>query len=113
MQQYQGDQQEYDAHSREQSRDPNGPPGSDFNPGGPEGAEGERGLGSALAGGAAGYFLGRKKNHGFLGAVGGAIVGNIVGNKMKEHGGHGNHGHHGHHGQQGGFGGSSWGGGRW
>ncbi|CAF9931072.1 MAG: hypothetical protein GOMPHAMPRED_005810 [Gomphillus americanus] len=113
VQHYQGNQQNYDAQSQEQYRDPNGPPGSDFNPGGPEGAEGERGLGSALAGGTAGYFLGRKKNHGFLGAVGGAIVGNIVGNKLKEHGNQGHHGHHGHHGQQGGFGGSSWGGGRW
>ena len=35
-------------------------------------------------GGAAGYYMGRKKNHGFLGAVGGAILGNYLGDKVKD-----------------------------
>lgn len=46
--------------------------------------EGERGLGSSLAGGAAGYFLGKKAgNHGVLGALGGAVIGNYLGDKHK------------------------------
>ncbi|KAJ5832174.1 hypothetical protein N7474_000485 [Penicillium riverlandense] len=49
----------------------------------PEGDD--RGLGSSLAGGAAGYFLGHKKDHGLLGALGGAILGNYIENKAKEH----------------------------
>ncbi|KAJ5752946.1 hypothetical protein N7520_009863 [Penicillium odoratum] len=69
--------------------------------------ETDRGLGSSLAGGAAGYYLGHKKDHGFLGAIGGAIVANLVEHKVKDHrkessGGHEHehgheHGHHGHH----------------
>ncbi|KAF7712701.1 Uncharacterized protein PECH_006665 [Penicillium ucsense] len=35
--------------------------------------EGERGIGGSLVGGAAGYYLGSKKNHGLLGAIGGAV----------------------------------------
>ncbi|KAJ5682373.1 hypothetical protein N7462_005538 [Penicillium macrosclerotiorum] len=56
----------------------------------------ERGMGATLAGGAAGYFLGHKKEHGLLGAIGGAIVGNLLENKMKDHGRH-EHGHHHEH----------------
>ena len=83
--------------------DPNAPPYDPNAPFDPNAPEGERGLGSALAGGAAGYWAGHKKGHGFLGAVGGAIVGNILGDKFKEHREHGRHdGHSG--------GGSSWGG---
>ena len=37
--------------------------------------EGERGLGSKLAGGTAGGFLGKKLGGGFLGATGGALTG--------------------------------------
>ena len=46
----------------------------------------------ALAGGAAGAFAGKKTNHGFLGSVGGAIMGSIgedMLKKKKKHGGHG------------------------
>ncbi|KAL1969281.1 hypothetical protein VTN77DRAFT_9473 [Rasamsonia byssochlamydoides] len=77
--------------------------------------EGERGLGSALLGGAAGYYIGHKHNHGLLGAVGGALLGNFIGDKLmdKKHHGHGHghhhHHHHRHHGSH--HGGSSWGGG--
>ncbi|KAJ5127082.1 hypothetical protein N7448_007861 [Penicillium atrosanguineum] len=45
--------------------------------------EGERGIGSSLAGGAAGYYFGHKKDHGLLGALGGAIIGNIMEHKVK------------------------------
>ncbi|CEO58931.1 hypothetical protein PMG11_03623 [Penicillium brasilianum] len=60
-------------------------------------AEGERGIGSSLAGGAAGYYFGHKKNHGLLGAIGGAIVGNFLEDKLKDSGRH-SHGHHHEHG---------------
>ncbi|KAJ5806511.1 uncharacterized protein N7503_004113 [Penicillium pulvis] len=76
-----------------------------------EGGETDRGLGSTIAGGAAGYYFGHKKEHGLLGALGGAIAANFIENKVKdhresssgsqhgsEHGSeHGHHGHHGHH----------------
>ncbi|GAA88405.1 hypothetical protein AKAW_06519 [Aspergillus luchuensis IFO 4308] len=51
---------------------------------GEEVEEGERSLGGAVLGGATGYYLGHKKDHGLLGAVGGAILGNFVSNKMKK-----------------------------
>lgn len=54
--------------------------------GGPgEAQEGERGLAGALAGGAAGGFAGHKANHGFLGTVGGAIMGSIAEDAYKKH----------------------------
>lgn len=54
--------------------------------GGPDGAqEGERGLAGALAGGAAGGFAGHKANHGFLGTIGGAIMGSIAEDAIKKH----------------------------
>ncbi|KAL5342311.1 hypothetical protein BJX70DRAFT_316737 [Aspergillus crustosus] len=55
---------------------------------------GERGLAGALVGGATGYYLGHKKSHGLLGAVGGALLGNFLENKVEERrdDGHG-HGH--------------------
>ncbi|OOG00928.1 hypothetical protein ASPCADRAFT_125935 [Aspergillus carbonarius ITEM 5010] len=46
--------------------------------------EGERSLGGAVLGGATGYYLGHKKDHGFLGAVGGALLGNFIGDKLKD-----------------------------
>ena len=51
-------------------------------------------------GGAAGYYFGHKKNHGVMGAIGGAIAANVLGNKLKgsKHSGGSSHG------------GSSWGG---
>ena len=90
------------------AQDPNAP----FDPNAPDG---ERGLGTALAGGAAGYYMGHKAgNHGFLGAVGGAILGNFLGDEVKKHKEHGGQ-HGGHHGGGSSSGGSSWGGGggRW
>ncbi|KAE8375201.1 hypothetical protein BDV26DRAFT_268257 [Aspergillus bertholletiae] len=63
----------------------------------------DRNLAGALAGGAGGYYLGHQSNHGFLGAVGGALLGNFVGDKMEnkseddEHRDHDHHHHHGHH----------------
>ncbi|KAJ5771228.1 uncharacterized protein N7511_003279 [Penicillium nucicola] len=69
--------------------------------------ETDRGLGSSLAGGAAGYYFGHKKDHGLLGAIGGAILGNFLEDKVKDHKKHdrddesehrhGRHGHHHHH----------------
>lgn len=52
-------------------------------PGGAQ--EGERGLAGALAGGAAGGYTGHKANHGFLGTIGGAIVGSLAEDAMKKH----------------------------
>ncbi|KAJ5082547.1 hypothetical protein N7532_011590 [Penicillium argentinense] len=81
----------------------------DGNPPGNEeaGLEGDRGLGSSLAGGAAGYYFGHKRDHGLLGAIGGAILGNFLEDKVKDHRrnsnasssshGHHGHGHHHHH----------------
>lgn len=46
--------------------------------------EGERGLAGALAGGAAGGFAGHKANHGFLGTIGGAIMGSIAEDALKK-----------------------------
>ncbi|KAJ5452401.1 hypothetical protein N7445_000584 [Penicillium cf. griseofulvum] len=41
----------------------------------------DRGLGGSLAGGMAGYYLGHKKEHGLLGAIGGALLGNFLEDK--------------------------------
>ncbi|KAL2820786.1 hypothetical protein BJX63DRAFT_284530 [Aspergillus granulosus] len=62
------------------------------------GDEGERGIGGALVGGATGYYLGHKKHHGVLGAIGGTILGNFIENKVGERrdGRHSSH-HHDHH----------------
>lgn len=68
-------------------------------------SQSERGAGSSLAGGAAGYYFGHKKNHGLLGALGGAIIGNLLEHKLEdggrhsshEHGHRHRHGHGGHH----------------
>ncbi|KAB8067051.1 hypothetical protein BDV29DRAFT_110017 [Aspergillus leporis] len=45
--------------------------------------ENERNLGGALVGGASGYYLGHQRDHGFLGAVGGALLGNFIGDKIE------------------------------
>ncbi len=79
--------------------DPNAP----FDPNAPEG---ERGLGSSLAGGAAGYYFGKKMNHGLLGAVGGAFLANKLGDKRKEN-------KHSSHSGGSSWGGSTWGGKKW
>ncbi|KAJ5224720.1 uncharacterized protein N7469_008223 [Penicillium citrinum] len=70
-----------------------------------EDLEGDRGFGGSLAGGAAGYYFGHKKDHGLLGAIGGAIIGNLLEDKVKKHerssspsSSHGSHhSHHSHH----------------
>ncbi|KAJ5088896.1 hypothetical protein N7456_012512 [Penicillium angulare] len=51
---------------------------------GPAGPEGDRGLGSTLAGGAVGGFAGHKMGGGFLGTAGGAVLG-AVGMNMATH----------------------------
>ena len=99
--------------------DPNAPQNPAHNPQDPSapynpdmvGPEGERGLGSSLAGSAAGWYLGKKYDHGVIGALAGGFLGNKFLSSDKKHGHHS--GGHGHHGGSGGFGGSSWGGGRW
>ncbi|KAI7946560.1 hypothetical protein MJO29_011087 [Puccinia striiformis f. sp. tritici] len=54
------------------------------------GQPGDRGLMGAVAGGAAGGLVGKKNNHGFLGTIGGAIVGSLLedATKKKKHGNH-------------------------
>ena len=63
--------------------------------------ESDRGLLGAIGGGFGGHWAGKKAGHGFLGTIGGAIMGSLAEdyakNKKKTHGGSS-------------FGGSSWGG---
>ncbi|PYH28107.1 putative glutamine-serine-proline rich protein [Aspergillus neoniger CBS 115656] len=47
--------------------------------------EGEKGIMGALAGGAAGGFAGHKVNHGFLGTIGGAMMGSVAEDAVKKH----------------------------
>lgn len=56
-----------------------------------QGPEADRGLLGAAAGGAAGAFGGHKVGHGFLGAVGGAILGSLTEDFAKGKGKHGKH----------------------
>ncbi|CAG8907432.1 unnamed protein product [Penicillium egyptiacum] len=56
----------------------------------------DRGLGGSLAGGVAGYYLGHKKEHGLLGAIGGALLGNFLEEKVKDHKRHGDDSEHEH-----------------
>jgi len=97
---YYGQQQDtrgFDPNQQQQQYDPNNPqaqgqghptygnaadPNAPYDPNAPEG---ERGLGTALLGGATGAYLGHQKGHGFLGAIGGAIAGNLLGNEVKKH----------------------------
>lgn len=69
-----------------QSSDPNAP---NYDPNAPPMTESDRGLLGAMAGGAGGAFLGHKAGHGFLGTIGGAILGSIGEDfaKKKKHGG--------------------------
>jgi len=53
--------------------------------------------------------MGKRANHGLMGAVGGAILGNYLGDKRKDHKYHGQHGGS----SSSSWGGSSWGGGKW
>ncbi|KAL1980441.1 hypothetical protein VTN96DRAFT_4167 [Rasamsonia emersonii] len=81
-----------------QHQQPPPPPAGESAPADPNAPEGERGLGSSLLGGAAGYYIGHKHNHGLLGAVGGALLGNFIGDKLeKKHHEHGHGHHHKHH----------------
>ncbi|KAL2833154.1 hypothetical protein BJY01DRAFT_253571 [Aspergillus pseudoustus] len=90
--------------SRSDGYDPN------LNPNGPA-EESEKGLGATVVGGAGGAFVGhkvgKKSDHGTLGAIGGALAGavaaNLASNMIKGNNGHGNgHGHAGVHGHGGG-----------
>ncbi|PYH44337.1 uncharacterized protein BP01DRAFT_392583 [Aspergillus saccharolyticus JOP 1030-1] len=49
----------------------------------------ERGLAGALLGGTTGYYLGHKRSHGFLGAVGGALLGSFMEDRLKKDSGGG------------------------
>merc|ERR1711939_711236 len=49
-----------------------------YDPNAPPMTEQDRGLLGAMAGGAGGAFLGHKAGHGFLGTIGGAIMGSIA-----------------------------------
>ncbi|OCT45245.1 hypothetical protein CLCR_06279 [Cladophialophora carrionii] len=79
-----------------QSSDPNAP---NYDPNAPPMTEGERGLLGAIGGGFGGHFLGKSSGHGFLGTVGGALLGSVAEDFLKDK----KKKHHG-------SGGSSWGG---
>ncbi len=61
--------------------------------------ENDRGLLGAVAGGAAGAWGGHKAGHGFLGSIGGAIVGSLTEDYAKKHHKQGKQNKH-HHKQQ-------------
>merc|ERR1711939_768524 len=73
-------QQQYPQTAR-QSSDPNAP---NYDPNAPPMTEQDRGLLGAMAGGAGGAFLGHKAGHGFLGTIGGAIMGSIAEDMAKK-----------------------------
>ena len=58
---------------------------SQYSQNGEQPTEGERGLGGALTGGLAGAFTGHQANHGFLGMLGGAVLGSFAEDKLKKH----------------------------
>jgi len=66
--------------------------------------ESDRGLLGAIGGGFGGHFLGAKAGHGFLGTIGGALLGSVAEDFMKDK-------KKNKHGSGGG--GSSWGGSRY
>ena len=72
-----GDQQHQQGHGQQPGQ--YGQPGA---PGGP--ADGERGLGSTLIGGAGGAFLGNKMGGGALGTIGGLIAGAVGANMLSD-----------------------------
>lgn len=82
-----------------QSSDPNAP---NYDANAPPMTESDRGLLGALGGGVGGHFLGKKAGHGFLGTIGGAILGSMAEDFAKD-----KKKHH-HHSNQ-----SSWGGSRY
>jgi len=71
-----------------QSTDPNAP---NYDPNAPAMNETDRGLLGAIGGGVGGHFLGKKAGHGFLGTIGGALMGSVaedfLKDKKKHHGG--------------------------
>jgi hypothetical protein len=82
-QQQQGGQQ-YDVSQHQfsaQSTDPNAP---NYDANAPPMNETDRGLLGALGGGFGGHMLGKKAGHGFLGTVGGALLGSIAEDFMKD-----------------------------
>jgi hypothetical protein len=81
-----------------QSSDPNAP---NYDPNAPPMTESDRGLLGAIGGGFGGHFLGKKAGHGFLGTIGGAILGSVSEDFLKDRK------------KQHGSGGSSWGGSRY
>jgi hypothetical protein len=58
-----------------QSSDPNAP---NYDPNAPPMTETDRGLLGAIGGGVAGHYGGKKAGHGFLGTIGGAILGSMT-----------------------------------
>ncbi|KIW21476.1 hypothetical protein PV08_02056 [Exophiala spinifera] len=64
-----------------QSSDPNAP---NYDANAPPMNETDRGLLGAVGGGFGGHFLGKKAGHGFLGTVGGAIMGSIAEDFLKD-----------------------------
>ena len=66
---------------------PHGPidPNQPYPPPGAGGAEGERGLMGALAGGAAGAYGGHKMGHGIIGGLGGAVAGSMLQDAAEKH----------------------------
>ncbi|CAJ2501681.1 Uu.00g045340.m01.CDS01 [Anthostomella pinea] len=51
----------------------------------PGGAEADRGLMGAVAGGAAGAYGGHRMGHGIMGGIGGAVAGSILEDALKQH----------------------------
>ncbi|KIX08345.1 uncharacterized protein Z518_03001 [Rhinocladiella mackenziei CBS 650.93] len=64
-----------------QSSDPNAP---NYDPNAPPMTESDRGLLGAIGGGVGGHFLGKKAHHGFLGTIGGAILGSVAEDLLKD-----------------------------
>jgi len=64
-----------------QSTDPNAP---NYDPNAPPMNETDRGLLGAIGGGFGGHFMGKKAGHGFLGTVGGAILGSLAEDFVKD-----------------------------
>lgn len=81
QQQY-GQQQQHGYGDQQHQQGQYGQPGVPSGPGGP--ADGERGLGSTLIGGAGGAFLGNQLGGGALGTIGGLIAGAVGANMLSD-----------------------------
>ncbi|KIW87969.1 uncharacterized protein Z519_11554 [Cladophialophora bantiana CBS 173.52] len=64
-----------------QSTDPNAP---NYDPNAPPMTESDRGLLGAIGGGFGGHFLGKQAGHGFLGTIGGALLGSVAEDFLKD-----------------------------